>query len=592
MKTSGLIIFTFFISLAGRTQVVIDSVFIVDTIPQIFEHTRPSSTYDATTNSGQSFLSGISGAQLQISAPGGLTTLLHRGMGSRHLPVVWEGINIQSMVNGSYDLNLIPLHLYDGTQFYSAGAPTLTGCNALSGAINIAEKNINKSNNIGLQLSTLKNIDVLGKFHFKSKNYIATLGGDISRHQNEYYYTFNQTRALRADNWQHKYNLIHDGTWFVSKNQALGFNIWHQESKRAVPAGIVSGTIHQLQNDRNTRINVHHTIIFPKGKLSSYAAMMNEYIGFLTPSVDSRANVNIYTAATAYIIPNDFSLKMLYRTDIVNANFFSEIKSRNQINIAATKSLKFDRFNVSFSARQDFVDKAWMPISLTGTFHYQKLNIQISRNYNLPGLNDLYWPSSGNLNLKTELSHQGELKYTFKIGSLNIHHQMYLNHVKNWIQWIPTQSGLWVPMNQKTVLARGVELQINKSWSKKSYSIDANIQYHFNRTTATDHYFESNLIGKQLIYVPVHTLTSGIQITKARHGFTARLRFSGLRYYTPDNEYFNPPYYTIDIFYHYKPNLKFDIIASIMNVTNHQYEIVRFFPLPGINGNLSFKHNF
>lgn len=139
MKIVYLVLLIVLMCSSVLSQVTIDSIFIVDTVHHLFKNSKPSNTYPADIQPGVStFLSSIASAQLQQSSPGGLTTLLHRGMGTRHLPVLWEGINIQSMVNGSFDLSLIPLHLYSGTQFYSFGSPTLTGSNAIAGALNIS----------------------------------------------------------------------------------------------------------------------------------------------------------------------------------------------------------------------------------------------------------------------------------------------------------------------------------------------------------------------------------------------------------------------------------------------------------------------
>lgn len=63
------------------------------------------------------FLQNIIGGQVQMSSLGGLHTFLHRGMGTRHLPILWNGINIQSVVNGTFDYNLIPVSLVGDISF-------------------------------------------------------------------------------------------------------------------------------------------------------------------------------------------------------------------------------------------------------------------------------------------------------------------------------------------------------------------------------------------------------------------------------------------------------------------------------------------
>lgn len=63
------------------------------------------------------FLENITSGQIQQNTPGGLQTFLHHGLGNRHLSVLWQGINIQSVINGSYDLSLIPIDLMSNVSF-------------------------------------------------------------------------------------------------------------------------------------------------------------------------------------------------------------------------------------------------------------------------------------------------------------------------------------------------------------------------------------------------------------------------------------------------------------------------------------------
>jgi hypothetical protein len=576
-----------------RSQVTIDSVFIVDTVHHLFKNSKPSHTYPADIQPGVStFLSSIASAQLQQSSPGGLTTLLHRGMGTRHLPVLWEGINIQSMVNGSFDLSLIPLHLYSGTQFYSFGSPTLTGSNAIAGALNISTNPHDRQSLIGIQLSSLENVDLLTKYTHQGSRYSGTLGADLSIHQNSYTYTFNKQKENRIGTNQLKYNLLYNSTYYLSKNQAIRLGIWSQASDREIPSGVTSAHVSQQQKDSNNRFKAGHTFLFAKSKFNTWISYMDENIRFSTPVVDSRSNVKIYSSGTEFSSKKEFIAKITYRKDVVDANFFSDIKVRSQLNLASSKMFKVNRYKLFISARQDYTDNRWMPFSFTGSVSHEKMSLQVSRNYNLPGFNDLYWPVSGNNQLKTEISHQAELKHNIILKGLKVQSQLYMNYVKDWIQWIPTSNGLWSPLNQKTVLSRGFECHVSKEWNTSTTTYKADIEYHYNRTSASDHYFEKELVGKQLIYVPQHTFTSGFLIKKKKHTLYGNFRFTGIRSYTPDNQYHLSPYYIIDLFYKYTIGDKADVTASIQNLTNHQYQIVRFFPLPGISGNILFKLYF
>lgn len=538
------------------------------------------------------FLSGIASAQLQQNTPNGLATLLHRGMGSRHLPVMWEGINIQSMLNGSFDLSLIPMHLYTNSGFYTFGSPTLAGSNALAGMLSVGQNKYDNSGFVGVNFSTLNNADIYAKLPFHKQRYSAVFSGDISLHQNHYTYKSNQDNLKMEGTDQQKYNLIYQATHFVKNNQSLHFHVWHQGSNRSVASSIASASSPQHQEDENTRIKSDYSIIFKKGIIKSWVLFMAEKINFATPAIDSRSKANIYSTGASYSTPKEFVAQIIYRKDIVNANFYIDQKSRSQINLSALKAINVKKMYFSLAARQDFIDQKWMPFSFTTQIRHKNTNLQIARNYNLPGFNDLYWPVSGNKNLKTEVSYQAELNQKYNLKNLNFELQIYGNHVENWIQWSPSQNGQWIPTNQKKVLSRGFESKISKIWTSKTFQFKGTLHYHFNRTNAIDHYYEMELIGKQLIYVPKHILTSSFEVNSPKAVFHTNFRYSGLRYDSPDNQYYLPPYFTVDVAYRRRFSSSIEGTAIIQNLTNHKYHIVRFFPLPGINASVLIKYYF
>ncbi|MBK8626697.1 MAG: TonB-dependent receptor [Saprospiraceae bacterium] len=101
------------------------------------------------------------------------------------------------------------------------------------------------------------------------------------------------------------------------------------------------------------------------------------------------------------------------------------------------------------SLRQDVVDRQWMPISLTIQSIYKNIGLIFSKNYNLPGFNDLYWPLGGNSLLKTEKSIQAELKTKVSLNKWYLNLASYGQIVDDWIQWVHQASGIWKPTNQE-----------------------------------------------------------------------------------------------------------------------------------------------
>jgi len=74
---------------------------------------------------------------LRTQSPGGLSTVSARGAGPSRTPVVWQGINLQSTMNGVVDVSLIPLWAGDRVLLRYGGqsAAQSSGATASSGSL-------------------------------------------------------------------------------------------------------------------------------------------------------------------------------------------------------------------------------------------------------------------------------------------------------------------------------------------------------------------------------------------------------------------------------------------------------------------------
>jgi iron complex outermembrane receptor protein len=577
----------------GVAQVTIDSVIISDTIASPFKHlVSDYNSADKTALTFTDFLSGIASGQVQTSTPGGLTTFLHRGLANRHLPILWNGINIQSTVNGTFDLSLIPLFATYQVQFYTFGHPALTGNNGFAGAIDISQQTDGSALSIFASASTLQNFTLAGSSSMQKKKYNGTLSAETSFNRYKYKYSSGNGMEFRTPSDQKKLNIIHQSQWYHRKNQMILWDVWFQALERIIPVSITSAPVHQTQIDQNLRMKLSHKVIFAKSKLFTTLAYMREQLDFKTPVVDSKSLVDakIFSLEWSGLEKNPWTGMINLRKDAINANFYQDTKYRNTMQMSVSKSLILNNINCKTSFRQDVVDRKWMPFSATAFLGYRNLSLQMSRNYNLPTFNDLYWPGAGNPSLMAEIAHQGEIKMRYKLKVMDISGTYYLNYVKNWIQWIPVSNGRWIPENQKTVLSHGTEIALSRPFHLSDWKTSAQLKYHFNRTYATQHYYEPELTGKQLIYHPKHKLTFFFWAEKGNHQFGLNAAFTSKRYDSPDNKNALTPYHLIDV--KYLVLIKSSKIGiDIQNVTNQKYSIVRFFPLPGIHATLSFQYS-
>ena len=93
--------------------------------------------------------------------------------------------------------------------------------------------------------------------------------------------------------------------------------------------------------------------------------------------------------------------------------------------------------------------------------------------YRAPTFNDLYYPDSGNPNLKPESSKNSELELRgqHNVGKWSV--SLFQNDIDDLIAWAPTPSGLWKPSNVDKARIRGIEASI--STTLKQWDITASV---------------------------------------------------------------------------------------------------------------------
>lgn len=542
-----------------------------------------------------SFLQSINGSQVQISTQGGLTTLLHRGMGNRHLPILWQGINLQNTLNGSFDMALIPSFLFDDIAFFTTGNPTLTGNNGLAGVLTLNNNTFKMPESKAyVKVSSLQNYDAGLVLQKKYNNIGIKLGAQSGYHLNKYDYAYNRKIFHRQSTDFLQNNIVLNANWMINQRQVLYADLWWQHADRIIPQSITSAPVIQNQKDANLRSVLTYKYYFDSNIWTLTGMYGHEKLNFMTPVVDSRANTDIYTIKASWFNTSKLQMQadLQYRADITSPNFFTKTYERKTLSANVFKRFEWaSSFNTDITIRQDIVDALLQPFSWTIANYYIRLNWSLSSNYNLPGFNDLYWPTGGNPNLKTEKAFKSELKYTFRWLDIEIKPTIYANLVNNWIQWLPQANGLWSPVNQKKVLARGAEIILERTYilSKKQIKFEAD--YAFNRTTAIEHYYDKSLKDKQLIYIPMHKTGIKTVLLGKKYRLGLNYQFTSLRYDTPDETNKLKPVHMLNATSTLLAN-KHKIRLDINNLLNQEYNWVRFYPMSGIYAEIIYSYQF
>ena len=265
-----------------------------------------------------------------------------------------------------------------------------------------------------------------------------------------------------------------------------------------------------------------------------------------------------------------------------------------------------NRWSGYFLIRQDVTGNRFTPPMPSAGIEYKLfeksdlyIKSNISRNYNIPSLNDLYWVPGGNPELNPEESYSldASLNYSLRIKDLTLGSAViaYVSKINDWILWRPTNFNFWEAENLAEVLSRGFELQFHIFREINRYQLKMLGSYAFTKTTNEQAMSPADRSrGKQLIYVPRHTGNFSLNVNRKGYYLNISSQFTGKRYTQSGNE--NNPFEVVLTYY-----LLNDLIAgktfrlfrkeagvrfTIFNLFNTDYQTILSRPMPGRNYSL------
>ena len=228
---------------------------------------------------------------------------------------------------------------------------------------------------------------------------------------------------------------------------------------------------------------------------------------------------------------------------------------------------------------------------------FQRLGFRVrafyKNTFRLPTFNDLYYVNVGNVNLKPENSNQINLGLTFNQGfsrffpSILITVDAYHNAINNKIVAYPTKNLFtWTMLNYGKVAIDGLDVNGEIIIAPhKDYGIILGATYTYQRALNVTNK-ESREYGHQIPYTPRISGSGKIALETPYINLSYALIWSGDRYAVNQNYAENrlPGFVDQSISAYYRFVFKhyaFMVNAECLNLTNKNYAVVRYFPMPG-----------
>ena len=587
----------------------------------------------------------FSGIQIKdYGGIGGLKTVNIRGLGTQHVGVFYDGVQLGNAQNGQIDLgrfsldNMEAVSLYNGQKsaifqsakdFASAGSIYMTARHPSFGeGQNYRLKGPFKTGSFGLVnpsvlLEHRLSKQVSGSL---SAEYMYTSGKYKFRYRQKNGYDITETRkngdveAIRAE-----YGLFGDmqgGEW---KAKAYLYN-----SERGLPGAAVRETGDFVHEDRQWDTNFFLQGSFRK-HWGNYSLQTNgkyayDYLHYLS---DPRLDVttmyvnNHYRQHELYFsAANMLNILPFWSADVsvdfqwnkLNADLVNFVyPCRYTALVAAATALHFERFKLQASLLGTFVHETTkVPNAAAGDKHKytptvvaswqpfknEDLNLRAfyKKIFRMPTLNDLYYTFIGNIDLNPEYTTQYDIGVTYSRkfrggypARLEFQADAYYNEVTDKIVAMPTSNQFrWTMVNLGYVEMRGVDVALQTEWHLLK-DLKANLRVNYTYEKAQDFTdAKSDYYGGQIPYIPWHSGSAVLNLSYRDWDMNYSFIYTGERYESSANipENYAKEWYTNDLSLsrrlHWKKML-WKLTAEVNNVFNQQYEVVQWYPMPGIN---------
>lgn len=602
-----------------------------------------SEDFDSLTLAGSrtaslsSLLSHHSGIYIRETGRGTLATASFRGSDGSHTRVYWNGLELNSAMNGQVDLSLVPVFFLDRVRICRGGASLRQGSGALGGSIvteNRPDWSVKHSGSFmqefgsfGTTATRIGGSLTSGRWLFETRSYRLYSRNDFPFMDR----TVLPASEERVRNASYRQDGLLQDVYFRNGHKGLfSLHLWVDRSGRNLPAlpGYEGSRREERQVDRALRFTMGWDRYYDKGefRLRSGLALQGldyflrsadyDYVHFDSGNRETRANWVVgqsHRFSSSLSMESRVSLVLDHASnqERVSGNGYTGQQHRISL-MSALRKKAGHHLDLSFLLREEAVTgHLTRPMPAAGV-EYRipaikglSVSANLSRNYKEPDLNELYWIPGGNKELEPEEGTSSELSLNFRRNGSGCPTVLRLggfySDIANWILWKPTPYRYWSASNVRRVVSRGVELRLQTGWAAAGWQCRLNASCtHALATNESPQGTGDNSLHRQLPYLPEYSGNMEARISNAGWFFDYQLVFSGKRFtqsaYAGDGpEIILNPYVLNDLEAGIQMKLfagEFILKGAVRNLGGTEYMLLYSRPMPGRNYSLILEYRF
>lgn len=591
--------------LAQNDTIALKEVVISDT--QLRDYTASQSVQklnDSVINKNSSSLTSLLNYNTVIyfkeNGLGMVSSPSFRGTTAQQTAVLWNGININSQLNGQTDFNTITTRDFSSVSVKAGGGSVIYGTSAIGGSIHLNNDMAFGdafNNNVRVNYGSFNTQGYHYKVNAATDRFTTSVSFTRNSSDNDYEYVNGKGTNLNGQYYNNSLNLAMG--YKLNDNNILKLYSYFFNGERHFSL-IFPSEIRTKYNDTNTRTMLEWDGTYGKftSKLKA-AYLQEEYKYYANIQNPGHSFGEVKSLIGKYDLAFDAGSGLTLNTvfDFMqNKGYGSGIEDKDRQIGAASLLLKHkltERFSYEAGSRKEFTNNYDSPVLFSAGAKYKAadfytLKLNASKNFRIPTFNDLYWQGSGNPDLKPESSLQGEIgnEFTFKGVTLSL--TGYYIKIEDMLRWLP-QGNVWRPINTDNVKTYGLEalLGYKKRFGVHELAINGTYAY----TTSED-----EGTGKQLIYVPYHKATASLSYAVQKFSAYYQFLYNGEVFTRSDNNSrYNIDSYTVGNVgaeYSFGKNDIASLGMQVLNVFDKYYVSVDSRPLPGRNFNVYLNLNF
>lgn len=557
--------------------------------------------------------------------PGGVANPSIRGGAASHTAVIWNGVNIQSPMDGGVNFTLLPNFLFDDLTIQYGGSGTLYGSGAVSGVLHLSNGDLFNTQNkllMGATYGSFGQTSYYGGIKIGTKKLANYFRFYSNVADNDFdYKNADGIKTKQSHAKLEQQAFVNETQLRTGDKSILKATLWYQTYAKDIQTTItaLSPSV-ATQDDENLRMALNWQRIGKKFLTALKSVYLQDEIYYFDPSYMSEGTKNlskswINEATTKYIINKHQVLigGLNYTHEKAESGNYIEDVNQNRLSVFLSHKLQNllnNRLTIVNSIRQEWVDGNNSPIVFSSGINVKmnrSVNIigNVSRTYSNPSLNSLHWSDAwmkGNPDLKAENGWSLDLGLdeTFKVSDVKFYlkQNFFLNNITDWIVWLPNETfTIWSPFNKDKGKTLGLDLILDTEFNIGSTRINFRGAYTWTDSKFIEIVGEEE-VEKDMLYAPKHRFNIGLTATGKRWSFMYSHNFVDNR--LPDHWGGIMESYDlgdVSIHYNFFKGAE-DLTASIQiqNVWAKNYQVMNDYAMPGryfrlsLNYSLNFKN--